>query len=341
MTVAATMDASSRAAPNLSIVVPCYNEQWVLEELCRRVKGACEAAGESNYEIILVNDGSRDGTWTAITDLCGRDGRVLGVNLARNHGHQLALSAGLSLCRGQRVLVIDADLQDPPELLPQMMRLMDEGADVIYGQRRSRAGETTFKRSAAAAFYRLLHCLSDTPIPLDAGDFRLMRREVVDILNSMPEHHRFVRGMVTWIGYTQVALPYDRAPRGSGETNYSLGKMIRLALDAITGFSTAPLRLSTYAAGCFMGLALILAIYVMYSVVFLGTVRGWASLFLGFLIFSSVQLFCLGLVGEYIGRIYIEFEAASALRHQGSLSGSGDRGACVSAASTRETDWAG
>jgi glycosyltransferase involved in cell wall biosynthesis len=306
MTVTAIMSAPSRALPNLSIVVPCYNEKLVLEELCRRLKGACEAAGEGNYEIILVNDGSRDGTWTAITDLCGRDRRMVGVNLSRNHGHQLALSAGLSLSGGQRVLVIDADLQDPPELLPQMMRLMDEGADVVYGQRKSRVGETAFKRSTAAAFYRLLQRVTDTSIPLDAGDFRLMRREVVDVLNSMPEHHRFVRGMVAWIGYNQVALPYERAPRNSGQTSYPFGKMVRLALDAITGFSIAPLRFSTYAAGCFMGLALILAIYVVYSVVFLGAVRGWASLFLGFLIFSSVQLFCLGLVGEYIGRIYIE-----------------------------------
>lgn len=306
MTVAAIMSAPSKVPPNLSIVVPCYNEERMLEELCARLKAACETAGEGNFEFVLVNDGSRDGTWTAIVDLCRRDRRVVGVNLSRNHGHQLALSAGLSLCSGQRVFIIDADLQDPPELLPQMMHLMDEGADVVYGQRKSRAGETTFKKSTAAAFYRLLDRLTDTSIPLDAGDFRLMRREVVDVLNSMPEHHRFVRGMISWIGYNQVALPYDRAPRISGETNYPLGKMIRLALDAITGFSTAPLRLSTYAAGSFMGLALILAIYVVYSVVFIGAVKGWASLFLGFLIFSSVQLFCLGLVGEYVGRIYIE-----------------------------------
>jgi len=302
----AIMGAPSKVSPNLSIVVPCYNEERVLEELCARLKVACEAAGEANFEIVVVNDGSRDGTWTKIVELCGRDRRVVGVNLSRNYGHQLALSAGLSLSGGQRVFVIDADLQDPPELLPQMMRLMDEGADVVYGQRKLRIGETTFKKSTAAAFYRLLHRLTDTSIPLDTGDFRLMRREVVDVLNSMPEHHRFVRGMVSWIGYNQVALPYNRVPRISGETNYPLGKMIGLALDAITGFSTAPLRLSTYAAGSFMGLALILAIYVLYSVVFVGTVRGWASLFLGFLIFSSIQLFCLGLVGEYVGRIYIE-----------------------------------
>lgn len=306
MTAASITIAPSRAPPNLSIVVPCYNEQRALGELCRRLKAACEAAGEGNFEIVLVNDGSRDGTWTTIVELCSLDRRVVGVNLARNHGHQLALSAGLSLCSGRRVFVIDADLQDPPELLPQMMRVMDEGADVVYGQRKSRAGETTFKKSTAALFYRLLRRLTDTSIPLDTGDFRLMRREVVDVLNAMPEQHRFVRGMVSWIGYNQVALPYDRSPRISGRTNYKLGKMISLALDAITGFSTAPLRLGTYAAAWFMGLALILAVYILYSVVFIGAVKGWASLFLGFLVFSSVQLFCIGLVGEYVGRIYIE-----------------------------------
>jgi polyisoprenyl-phosphate glycosyltransferase len=226
--------------------------------------------------------------------------------LSRNHGHQLALSAGLSLSSGQRVLVIDADLQDPPELLPKMMRLIDEGADVVYGQRRSRAGESTFKRSTAAAFYRVLRRVADTGIPVDAGDFRLMRREVVDVLNAMPEHHRFIRGMVFWIGYNQVPLPYDRAPRPYGQTGYSVGRMIRLALDAITGFSTAPLRFATYVACSFLLLAALLAVYVFYSVFFLGDVKGWASLFLAFLIFSSVQLFCLGLMGEYIGRIFVE-----------------------------------
>lgn len=293
-------------SPNLSIVVPCYNEEAVLGELCTRLKAACEAAGEANGEIVLVNDGSRDGTWKAITEQCRRDGRVLGVNLSRNHGHQLALSAGLSLCRGRRVLVIDADLQDPPELLPQMMRLMDEGADVVYGLRKSRAGESAFKRSTASVFYRLLHRLADTGMPVDAGDFRLMRREVVDVLNAMPEHHRFIRGMVSWIGYNQVPLPYNRAPRTSGRTNYPLGRMIHFALDAITGFSIAPLRFSTYVACSFLILAALLSIYVLYSVFFIGDVKGWASLFLAFLVFSSVQLFCLGLMGEYIGRIFVE-----------------------------------
>jgi dolichol-phosphate mannosyltransferase len=297
---------SKSTSPNLSIVVPCYNEEVLLEKLCLRLKVACEAAGEANYEIILVNDGSRDGTWRAITEQCNRDGRVLGVDLSRNHGHQLALSAGLSLCSGQRVLIIDADLQDPPELLQQMMRLIDEGADVVYGQRKTRVGESALKRSTATAFYRVLCRVADTGIPLDVGDFRLMRREVVDVLNSMPEHHRFIRGMVSWIGYNQVPLLYDRAPRASGKTGYALGKMIHLAFDAFTGFSIAPLRFSTYLACLFLLFAMLLSVYVLYSALFLGVVKGWSSLFLAFLLFSSVQLFCIGLMGEYIGRIFIE-----------------------------------
>jgi dolichol-phosphate mannosyltransferase len=297
---------TTKASINLSIIVPCYNEELVLDELCARLKAACEAAGETSYEVVLVNDGSHDGTWIGIAEQCNRDRRVLGVNLSRNHGHQLALSAGLSLCSGQYVLIIDADLQDPPELLPQMMRLMNEGADVVYGQRQTRPGESAFKKSTAAAFYRLLRGLADTGIPVDAGDFRLMRREVVDVLNAMPEHHRFIRGMVSWIGYNQVPLLYDRAPRTSGKTRYSLAKMIRFALDAITGFSTAPLRFSTYVACSFLLLAALLAVYVLYSVFFIGDVKGWASLFLGLLVFSGVQLFCIGVMGEYIGRIFVE-----------------------------------
>jgi dolichol-phosphate mannosyltransferase len=298
--------SNAKQPPALSVVVPCYNEHAVIALLCARLNAACEAAGVTDYEIVLINDGSKDGTWQAIADQCGRDRRIVGVDLSRNHGHQLALSAGLSVCRGQRVLVIDADLQDPPELLPQMMQLMDDGADVVYGQRRTRAGETAFKKSTAALFYRLLTQLTDTDIPLDTGDFRLMRREVVDVLNAMPEHHRFIRGMVSWVGFNQVALPYDRAPRAFGETGYPLRKMIRFALDAITGFSTAPLRFATYVALSFLAIAALLALYVIYSLLFHGAVRGWTSLFLAFLLFSSVQLFSLGLMGEYIGRIFVE-----------------------------------
>src|SRR5690242_12197275 len=198
------------AAPHLSIVAPCYNEAEGLAELHRRITAIAERQVGGDYELVLVNDGSRDATWAKIVELAARDPHVVGATLSRNHGHQLALSAGLTLCRGARVLIIDADLQDPPELLPQMMALMDQGADVVYGQRISRDGETWFKRTTAGLFYRLLARLVDVPIPVDSGDFRLMSRRALDVLNAMPEQHRFIRGMVSWIGMRQVPLLYRR-----------------------------------------------------------------------------------------------------------------------------------
>src|SRR5262249_19694587 len=197
------------------------------------------------YEIVVVNDGSRDGTWARLREIAACDPHVVAVDLMRNHGHQLALTAGLDVCRGERILVLDADLQDPPELLPDMMRLMDEGAEVVDGQRRQRPGESPFKRATASLFYRLIAKLSDTAIPRDTGDFRLMSRRVLDTLLAMPERHRFVRGMVAWVGGRQVPLLYDRDVRRAGETKYPLRKMIRLAWDAITGFSTRPLQLAS------------------------------------------------------------------------------------------------
>jgi glycosyltransferase involved in cell wall biosynthesis len=231
---------------------------------------------------------------------------VVAVDLSRNHGHQLALSAGLSLARGERILVIDADLQDPPELLSDMMQLMDDGADVVYGQRVGRDGETWFKKVSARTFYRLLLRMTDVPIPRDTGDFRLMNRQVDDALLAIPEYQRFIGGMVAWIGLRQVALRYHRDKRFAGETKYPLGKMLAFALDAITGFSTVPLRLSIYMASIFVGLAGLLVIYVLFAWLYLGVVAGWTSMFLGMLIFSWAQLFSLGIIGEYLGRVYME-----------------------------------
>ena len=258
------------------------------------------------YELILVNDGSFDETWVILRELAHNDDRIVAVDLSRNYGHQLALSAGLSLARGERILVIDADLQDPPELLPEMMRLMDEGADVVYGQRVERDGETWFKKVSARVFYRLLLRMTDVPIPPDTGDFRLMSRQVLDALLAMPEQQRFIRGMVAWIGFRQVAVEYRRDKRFAGETKYPIHKMLTFAVDAITGFSTTPLRISLYAAFIFIGFAALLIIFVLFAWLYMGTVPGWTSTFLGMLIFSSVQLFCLGLIGEYLGRIYMQ-----------------------------------
>src|SRR5678815_924799 len=214
--------------PALSVVAPCFNEEGVLPEFLARVAAVLDRVG-GTAEIVVVDDGSRDGTWPVMADAARRDGRIVAVRLMRNHGHQLALPAGLTLCRGERVLIIDADLQDPPELLPDMMALMDQGADVVYGQRRQRDGESLFKRATAAAFYRLIGRMTDVEIPLDAGDFRLITRRVLDLLTAMPERHRFVRGMVAWIGGKQVPLPYDRKARVAGESKYPLANMLRFA----------------------------------------------------------------------------------------------------------------
>src|SRR5436190_6137632 len=223
--------------PQLSVVAPCLNEEGVLPEFLARMAAALDGLGGA-AEIVVVDDGSRDGTWSVMTAAAARDRRIVAVRLMRNHGHQLALTAGLSLCRGERVLIIDADLQDPPELLPDMMALMDgvdgkAGADVVYGQRRQRDGESLFKRATAAAFYRLIGRMTDVEIPSDAGDFRLLTRRVLDLLIAMPERHRFIRGMVAWIGGKQVPLVYDRKARVAGESKYPLAKMVRFAADAI------------------------------------------------------------------------------------------------------------
>lgn len=292
--------------PGLSAVVPCYNEAESLPELYRRLNAACHAACGDDFEIVLVDDGSTDTTWKLISDMSQQDARVVAVKLARNHGHQIALSAGLELCTGQRVFVIDADLQDPPELLTPMLQKIEDGADVVYGQRTERKGETWFKRLTAAGFYRILDRLVETKIPRDTGDFRLMDRKVLDVLLDMPERHRFIRGMVAWIGFDQVAYPYIRDERYAGETKYPLRAMLRLSADAITGFSVKPLRIASF-LGVLTAMASILLIaYSLISWMFFTTVSGWTSLIIVILVLSSVQLLVLGVIGEYLGRLVIE-----------------------------------
>ena len=247
----------------LSIVVPCYNEEACLRELHVRLTRAAEAAVGDGYEIVLINDGSRDRTWEIMRELAAGDPRLVAINLSRNHGHQLALTAGLDLCVGQRILIIDADLQDPPELLAEMMAEMDrQQADVVYAVRRARAGETAFKKGTAKLFYRTLSRLADIDIPRDTGDFRLMSRRALDALLSLQEQARFIRGMVAWIGFKQVPFLYDRAERYAGETGYPLGKMIRFALDAVTGFSTAPLRFASHVGLWLVAASVLLLIYI-------------------------------------------------------------------------------
>ena len=291
----------------LSIVVPCYNEAACLDELHRRVSAVATAAVGADHEIVLVNDGSRDATWNIMQRIAATDRHLVAVNLSRNHGHQLALTAGLDLARGQRILILDADLQDPPELLADMLDVMQaEQADVVYAVRRARAGESVAKRASAAFFYRLLAKLTDTDIPLDTGDFRLMSRRALDAFLSLPEQARFIRGMVAWVGFRQVPFAYDRAERLAGETNYPISKMLRLAFDAITGFSTAPLRFASHAGLALTGATVVILFYIVFAWAMGGTVQGWTSLMLVVLGLGAVQMFVLGMIGEYLGRLYIE-----------------------------------
>jgi dolichol-phosphate mannosyltransferase len=291
----------------LSIVVPCFNEEACLAALHARLTAAARRAAREDYEIVLVNDGSRDGSWPVMQRMAAGDAHVVAVNLSRNHGHQLALTAGLDLCRGDTILIIDADLQDPPELLPDMLKVMRaEGADVVYGVRRSRSGETAFKRATAHGFYRLLSRATEVDIPLDAGDFRLMSRRALDALLAMPEQARFIRGMVAWIGFKQLPFPYDRQERFAGATKYPISKMVRFALDALTGFSSAPLKLAGR-AGLLLSLgSLLLILYIAWAWASGQSIQGWTSLMLVVVVLGAVQMFVLALHGEYIGRLYNE-----------------------------------
>jgi glycosyltransferase involved in cell wall biosynthesis len=289
--------------PALSVVAPCYDEQQALPEFVRRV-GAVLDAVDRTSEIVLVDDGSHDCTWEIMAQAAARDSRIVAVQLMRNHGHQLALTAGLTVCRGECILIIDSDLQDPPELLPDMMALIDQGADVVYGQRRQRDGESLFKRASAAAFYKLIGRLTDVQIPADTGDFRLMTRRVLDLLLSMPERHRFIRGMVAWIGGKQVPLLYDRQARVAGESKYPLAKMVRFAADAITAFSVVPL-MASMTIGWLM--AVIGFAFFVYSIVgwaFGQTLPGWTSLMAAVGLLGGMQFLMLGIIGAYLGRLY-------------------------------------
>lgn len=300
------MNRNGAETCRLSVVVPCFNEAEVLPAFYERTVAVLRDTVGEDYEIVLVNDGSRDRSWQVIGELAERDPHIVGINLSRNFGHQLALTAGLDYANGDLVLILDADLQDPPELLPRMMALIDEGADVVYGQRTERFGETRFKVAMTRGFYRLLGKIANVDIPLDAGDFRLMRRCVVDALNDMPEQQRFVRGMVAWLGFTQVPLPYQRPARAAGKSKYSLVRLIRLALDGITSFSVWPLRLALLAGAAFCLIALLLLIYALIGWALHSSPPGWASTMVAITLVGGMQLICVGLLSEYLGRVYME-----------------------------------
>jgi len=293
----------------LSVVVPCYNEQEVIGETVRQLQEFCAAVDDLDVELLFVDDGSRDDTRKLLRGFAEADPRIKVVGFARNFGHQVAVTAGIDAARGDAVVLIDADLQDPPAVVHQMIAKWREGYDVVYGTRTERAGESAFKIATARAFYRLLNRLSDVPIPLDTGDFRLMSRAVVDTLRAMPERDRFVRGMVSWVGFRQVALPYRRAERFAGETKYPLRKMLRFATDGILSFSTKPLQLSVAMGMVSALLALVGIVYALSLRLFTSIwVEGWTALMIAVLFIGGVQLISIGILGEYIGRIYNEIK---------------------------------
>lgn len=296
----------------LSVIVPCFNEAAVLPILRERLLKSLEAIGVS-WEVIFVDDGSSDSTYDELENMHRFDPRFKVIGLSRNFGHQAAILAGLTYTSGKAVAIIDADLQDPPELLKQCFELLHKGYDVVYAVRRKRK-EGLFKRTAYALFYRFLRFVAEIEMPLDSGDFCMLNRKVVEVLISMPERNIFLRGMRAWVGFKQIGLVYERAARAAGESKYSLRKLIRLATDGIFSFSIMPLRLATYFGLCTVGLCIITALFILswkiYQFRFMGytaqQLPGWTALVLGILFLSGLQLFLIGILGEYIGRIYKE-----------------------------------
>jgi dolichol-phosphate mannosyltransferase len=289
-----------------SIIAPIYNEIGNLADLYSRLKEVMDSTGES-WEFILVDDGSTDGSTDAILDLAAADPRVRAVIFARNFGHQIAVTAGLDYSRGQAVVIIDADLQDPPEVVLDLIAKWREGYEVVYAVRAEREGETWFKKFTASLFYRIIYRITDVKIPLDTGDFRLMDRKVVDVMNRMRERHRFLRGMSSWVGFKQIGVEYKRAARHAGVTKYPFQKMLKLALNAITGFSYFPLQVATYFGFVSAGIAILaIPVVIILRMTGSGQLTGQATTLIAVLFLGGVQLISLGILGEYIGRLYDE-----------------------------------
>ena len=289
-----------------SIIAPIFNEIEIVDEFCKRIKDVMDATGET-WELVLVDDGSTDGSTERIRELASASKQIRPVIFARNFGHQIAVTAGLDYARGKAVTIIDADLQDPPEVILDLIEKWKEGYQVVYAVRSEREGESWFKKFSASLFYRVIFRITDVKIPLDTGDFRLLDRKVVDVMNSMRERHRFLRGMSSWIGYRQIGVEYKRAARMAGETKYPFKKMLQLALNAITGFSYFPLQVASYFGFVSAGLAII-AIPVVAILRMTGSqfFEGQATTLIAVLFLGGVQLISLGILGEYIGRLYDE-----------------------------------
>lgn len=297
------MIESNKSAVSLSIVIPIYNEEKNIQELYNRLRSVAENITQ-NYELIFVNDASKDASFDAILHLSSADSRIKYLNFSRNFGHQIAVCAGLDYSSGDAVVIIDGDLQDPPELIEQLYQKHLEGFDVVFAQRRKREGETWIKKITAKAFYRLLKAITTIDIPLDTGDYRLISREVVTYLKLMNEQNKFLRGQISWLGFRQIGVLFDRNERQHGKTGYTFSKMLRFAMDGITSFSDFPLRMVTRLGLLVSFFSLVVILYALYSHFFLNqTITGWTSLIMSSMFIGGVQLLSIGIIGEYISRI--------------------------------------
>ncbi|MEN6315409.1 MAG: glycosyltransferase family 2 protein [Clostridiaceae bacterium] len=289
-----------------SVVVPLYNEELVVNETYKRIKKVMDTT-EETYEIIFVNDGSRDITAELTKAICKVDGNVKLISFSRNFGHQIAITAGMDNSSGKAVIVIDADLQDPPEVMLKMIEKWKKGFDVVYGKRLKRKGDSLFKKLTAKVFYRFLKNMTDVDIPVDTGDFRLIDRRVCEALKSIPERNRYVRGLVSWLGFRQTAVEFVREERYAGETKYPLKKMMKFAMDGIASFSYKPLKLASYLGLCISASSFLYLVFILYEIIFTAlTVPGWTSIIAILVLFNGFMFIFLGIIGEYIGRIYDE-----------------------------------
>ena len=293
--------------PKYSFIIPVYNEEETLLEMYRRVRAVMDRM-DGAVELILVNDGSRDRSLSLLRDLHEKDSRVCYLSLARNFGHQIAVTAGLNYVRGDAIVILDADLQDPPELIPDLVEKWRQGYQVVYAQRTQRRQESWLKRLPAYVFYRLMQRLADVDIPLDTGDFCLMDRRVVDVLNRMPEHNRYIRGLRSWVGLPQTSIHFEREPRFAGDVKYTFRKSLSLAANGLVTFSRVPLRLSTYVGLLAAAVAILMAILVLYWRIFTphSPLTGFATILIAVFFLGAVQLVSIGILGEYVGRIYEE-----------------------------------
>ena len=293
-----------------SIIIPCYNEQDVLLETYTRLTKVMQTHFQ-HYELVCINDGSADATLPILQKLGQADAHMKVLSFSRNFGHQAAVSAGLAHCSGTVAIIIDADLQDPPELIPDMVALyLEHPCEVVYAVRKSRKGESFVKKFTAKLFYRTINYLSEVPLPLDTGDFRLIDRKVIDAFNSMPERNKYIRGLISWVGFRQVPIYYERSERFAGETKYSLGKMLRFARTSLLYFSNKPLRIASSAGIAAVVISLLLAVWVLYTLVFepARLVQGWASIIIIVLFFGGVQMLTIGILGEYLSSIFNEIK---------------------------------